>query len=366
MKRVFFQIHWFLGITAGLVISLVGVTGGMLSFQPQILTWMNPGVVTVEPEGDPKTPSLLIEAIQQQMPDKAITGLTLMSEADMAAMVRFAPEPGQRRGQSLYVNPYSGQILGQPAGRAFFIDVMRLHRWLLIGETGKQIVGASTIILIFLALTGIYFRWPKGKKKWSPKYWLTLRPGRSRRAFWWQLHAVIGTWLLPVYLLASVTGLYWSYDWYRSALYTISGVEQPKRSGGHRQTPPAAVDGKAMDRVWDNFKRQVPDYAQATLSLPVTDRAKFRYLTHSAAHERANDELELDINTGMPMAMQRYAEKPLNQKLMGSILPLHSGSFFGWPGLVIVMLASLAMPLFFMSGWYLYLTRRQMRGKRAV
>src|SRR5690554_2640373 len=99
MKRVFFQIHWFLRITAGLVISLVGVTGGMLSFQPQILTWMNPGVVTVEPEGDPKTPSLLIEAIQQQMPDKAITGLTLMSEAGMAAMVRFAPEPGQRRGQ---------------------------------------------------------------------------------------------------------------------------------------------------------------------------------------------------------------------------------------------------------------------------
>ena len=42
LKKTFFQIHWFLGITAGLILSLMGVTGAIYSYEQEILKCMNP------------------------------------------------------------------------------------------------------------------------------------------------------------------------------------------------------------------------------------------------------------------------------------------------------------------------------------
>ncbi len=35
-KKILFQIHWFLGITAGLILSIMGVTGAIYSYDQQI------------------------------------------------------------------------------------------------------------------------------------------------------------------------------------------------------------------------------------------------------------------------------------------------------------------------------------------
>ena len=47
-KNLVFQLHWLLGITAGVVLAVVGVTGAMLSFEADLLKGINPGVMTVE------------------------------------------------------------------------------------------------------------------------------------------------------------------------------------------------------------------------------------------------------------------------------------------------------------------------------
>jgi hypothetical protein len=54
----------------------------------------------------------------------------------------------------------------------------------------------------------------------------------------------------------------------------------------------------------------------------------------------------------------RCAERPFGVKLVNSMFVLHSGSFFGFIGLVLMMAASLLMPLFAITGWQLYLQRR--------
>lgn len=58
------------------------------------------------------------------------------------------------------------------------------------------------------------------------------------------------------------------------------------------------------------------------------------------------------------MEHDRHADKPGGARLMGSMFALHSGSFFGLSGKVLMMLASLLMPLFAVTGWLLYLDRR--------
>ena len=40
-KTIWFKIHWFLGITAGIILLVVGITGAIMSFEKEILKAIN-------------------------------------------------------------------------------------------------------------------------------------------------------------------------------------------------------------------------------------------------------------------------------------------------------------------------------------
>lgn len=386
-KWLWFQLHWLLGITAGIVLAVVGVTGGMLSFEDEILTALNPGVRTVAVQpGGPLEPSALLEKIRANAPGRTVTALTVSSDPEKSARVTLAPLPGGAggpRGESRYVNPYDGGLLGEVWGQGFFRTTMQIHRWLAAGDVGKQIVGASTVGLIILSLTGLYLRWPRSWLSW--RGWFKLDLAHRGRSLLWELHSVIGTWVLPFYLLASLTGLYWSYDWYRNALFDITGAPRPQQArpagappqqgqgpGGQRQggegqrgagggQPRAPLD---VAKLWPVFLKESGGYTSATLRLPQgnAQTLTISYQALNPPHDRAFNTLVLD-GSGTVREHRRYVDLPLGQKLMSGIFALHSGSFFGLPGLILMMVASLLMPLFAITGWLLYLDRRKKKGE---
>ncbi len=132
MRNVLFQIHWFLGITAGIVLAVVGLTGGLMSFERQIMDAISPSIVRVEVRGERLTPDAIAERFRAQRDGARVEQITLWPEADRSALIRVAPPPGERRGEAVYINPYNGELLGKINGEQFFRTVRSLHRWLLI------------------------------------------------------------------------------------------------------------------------------------------------------------------------------------------------------------------------------------------
>ncbi len=229
LRAILFQLHWLIGISAGIVLAVVGMTGATLSFEDELLRWLNPGVMTVAPQsgGTLSLPELLAR-IEARHPEKQVRSLTVSQEAGHAVRVVFAAPPARAEAaarETRYADPYSGKLLGEPRGADFVWLMTQVHRWLAAGDAGKQIVGASTIGLVVLCLSGLYLRWPRRPLNW--RAWLTFDLGRKGRSFLWHLHATVGTWLLLPYLLLGLTGLYWSYEWYRDGLFTITGVARP-------------------------------------------------------------------------------------------------------------------------------------------
>lgn len=377
-KKILFQLHWLLGISAGLVLSLMGVTGAAYSFQEEILELFNRDTLQVEVrEGGVLPPAELVSRIEASA-GKTVAGLWVRSEGGEAARVFFTPPPGERRGPMRWFDPYTGELLGEPSGEAFFGLMLQLHRFLAMGETGKQITAASTLALIFFCLSGLYLRWPRQAASW--RAWLTLDWSRKGRSFNWDLHAVAGTWCLLLYLLAALTGLFWSYEWYREGLNRLladaPAGEQGKpgerrgegrgRPGGMQAPagPPLVVD---YDAVWASIRDAAgPELSAYNLRLPPVggQPATVFFLLKDAAHPRALNQITLDPATGTVSRVERYTEKSFKAQLLTSVYALHVGEYFGLPGRILMMLASLAMPLFFITGWLLYLDRR--RKKRAV
>lgn len=88
------------------------------------------------------------------------------------------------------------------------------------------------------------------------------------------------------------------------------------------------------------------------------------YLLKTSPHERALNQLQIDPATGAVSLHERYADKSFKAQLLTSIYALHVGSYFGLAGRIILAVASVLMPLFFITGWLLYLDRR--RKKRQI
>jgi sulfite reductase (NADPH) flavoprotein alpha-component len=365
-KQLWFQLHWFIGITAGTVLVIIGLSGATLAFKDELLDVMNPGVrhVPVETRA-PLTPAQLA-SIAAAEHGQRVASVTMYAQAGAAPRLFFAPKNGQRRGESVYLHPYTGATQPALAGAAFFEWTESLHRWLLLPrDPGRQVAGALALCLLGLALSGLYLRWPRRPLDW--RTWLTFDPALKGRSFLWNLHAVAGTWCLVVYVALTLTGIYWSYDVVRDNIDAWAGkpprtAQAPGKKGAPQEPAPAADIGLA----WSVFQQHAPGWTLATVRLPVRpgEAVQFTWLASDAPHERARSRMSIAPADGTVTENEPYSQQALGSRLVNIIYPLHMGTYFGLPGRIIVTLASLGLPLFAITGWMLYLGRR--KAKRAV
>lgn len=368
-KTIWFKIHMILGLTAGFVLLVVGVTGAILSFEKEITKFINKDSYEVFVPNEVKLSTKeLLEKLQEKLPEAKINSLSFSSDVNSSVIINVAGKgegKEAKRGKSYYINPYTAEILPEIKGKAFFSLILDLHRRLMLGEVGKQVVAISTISLIILSLSGLYIYWGRVRRAFFRS--LTFSFKHHGRAFLSTMHSSIGMWVLPFYLLASLTGLYWSYDWYNATLYKIAGVEKPQRN------MPLQMQKGSTEPNFDDYQKAVElfnvliqkEYSDANIRFPQKGSVySFSYLDVDSAHYRARNTLELDINSNQIVKHERYEDKPLNQKLMSSILPLHTGEYFGIIGQIGMFLASFFMLLFTVTGVMLYLKRHKKKKKQ--
>ena len=366
LKKTLFQLHWFFGITAGLVLALMGVTGAAVSFQDEILRALNPTVLSVEKrEAGVLPPAELVRKLEATE-GKTVAMLFVETDSGNAARVFFTPPPGERRGQLRYFDPYTGDYMGDAVGQDVFGFVLQLHRFLVMGDTGRNITGACTLILVFFCLSGLYLRWPRQVASW--RVWLTLDWRKKGRSFNWDLHSVFGTWCLLAYLLSALTGLYWSYDWYSQGLTKLlSDAPQNERVRKRGPAPEGPAPVANYDAIWSSiYSNAGPGLSAYNIRMPAIagQPATVFYLLENSPHDRALNQINLDPASGEVKSHDPYANKTLGSQLLTSVYALHTGSYFGLAGRIILTVSSLLMPLFFITGWLLYLDRR--RKKRQV
>ncbi|QSR20091.1 sulfite reductase flavoprotein subunit alpha [Novosphingobium sp. KA1] len=373
-RRVLFQVHWFLGITAGLVLAVMGITGATLSFENEIMRALSPGVVRLAPDGRVAlSPQAVLARVQAQRPGERVERFTVAADAGSAWEVRFAALEKGKRGERARVDPRDGRLLGKANGEGFFQTVENIHRWLALPEgprgIGRQITGFAAISLLFFALSGIYLRWPRRALDW--RAWLVLDWRKSGRNLYRALHVVIGTWVALAYLLSALTGLWWSYEWYREgAQYVLTGKVS---DGGHEGRRPAGeIEGEtapaatSLARAWPTLMTATGGRFDAVqVTMPETgSEGRFRVLLPGARHDRMTDDYSIDLAAGHVLKVERYADKPLGTVVASSMYEVHRGAIFGLPGRIVILITSLTMPLFTVTGLLLYFARR--RRKRAV
>lgn len=368
MKKFWFQLHWFVGITAGTILILIGLTGSILSFREELLDFLNPGVRNIAVQDAPVlAPPQIAAAARVLRPDARIASIIIYSEPGSTARVGLAPGQnkgqGEQRGEVIFLNPYNGALLPPLHYDEVFEWVDSLHRHLLLPrDAGRIALGILALCLLGLSLSGLYLRWPRRVGDW--RAWLKLDLRLKGRSFLWGLHSVVGTWMLVGYVIFTLTGVYWSFDVVRSSVDGWLGVTRVAREAPGAK-PPKGVKPPPADLAasWATFEQAAPDWRMAFLRIPERSTAPLQivWTSKDAPHVRARGRMTIDQATGAMIRNDPYADMTLGGKAQSSIYALHVGSFFGMPGRVVMFIVSLALPGFAITGWMLYLNRRKQK-----
>ncbi|KQT47875.1 peptidase [Methylobacterium sp. Leaf456] len=368
LRPILFRLHWALGLTAGLVLALMGVTGALMSYEEAIQDVLDADLAHVRVEERARLgPEALIARAQAQRPGLTVDALTMPGDAARAPRARFARVDG-RRPASAYLDPHDGTVRGQARAEEAFATIRSLHRWLLLpgdgGGWGRTVTGFCALALIAFLATGLYLRWP-GIHRW--RIWLRPSLARPGRARWWSLHAVLGTWLVPVYLVLVLTGLWWSYGWYRTgATWLLTGTAPAAKTA----KAPAPEGPYALDAAWAAFSAGAGrDMTVATLTLPGPDLAviRIRWVRAGAGQSPEDrDEMTFAPATGLPLGIKRAADKPLGRRIADNMVEVHRGRFFGAPLAFLFFLAALGLPVFAATGVTLYVLRRRAGRRRGT
>ncbi|HKT96483.1 MAG TPA: PepSY domain-containing protein, partial [Paraburkholderia sp.] len=172
----------------------------------------------------------------------------------------FALDGGVK--ESVYLNPYSGEVLGTLDVERRFMQVDRmLHRKLLLGKPGELLMELAACWTLVMIVTGVALWWPRETSErgsargsaWRSTLRAALWPrfGTTGRPFWKSLHSVIGIWLAVGALAFVVSGLPWTGSWGKQfkALATRASLGAPRGAWGGglplHSTLPAAQNTQA-------------------------------------------------------------------------------------------------------------------------
>ena len=146
------KLHLWLGLTAGLVVTVVCATGAILAFETEIVRSAHPEYYRVATEGSAVPLGQALDSLAAALPDAKLAGIVVQN--DPLATWEFNYGSAGRA----YVDPHTGRVLATGVKRPdFFSKTQELHRWLLAPDVGRPIVGAATICFVFILLFFILF-----------------------------------------------------------------------------------------------------------------------------------------------------------------------------------------------------------------
>ena len=345
LRSVLFWSHLTAGVLASVVILVMSFTGVVLALKPQIQNWIERDVRYVTPQSSPRlSASKLLTAVKDAKLETFPQSLALARDPAAAAAVNLGREG------NLYVNPYTGAILGAGSARTteFFQSMTSWHRYIgATGEyrpTGRSATGISNLAFLVLAISGLYLWWPKGltSRHLRPIVWFQRTSTGRARDFNW--HNTIGFWCLIPIVIMTASGAVMSYSWASDLVYRLTGSPVPSARSGAPSGPGSVPENRRgpvipaeLDRFWARAEQQVPTWSLLLVRLPTREGGPVAFTISDGANWNAfaRSNLTLSSKSGDVVQWQPYEGSNIGQKVRGWLRFAHNGEVGGLPGQIV-------------------------------
>lgn len=379
-KAIIGWLHLWIGLVTGIVVVIVSVTGCIQVFDEELFDLFHHDLVKVERTGLARPVSELMRIAQKAEGKKRpITDIKIgedgRSYVFSASKVNKKEDIGLsyfsqfKYRDDIYVNPYTGKVLGIIDSRYEFFNVVeQLHRQLLLVKpVGSVIVGSAVLLFLVMMITGFILWFPKNYKQFKKN--ISIKWNAKWKRVNYDLHNSFGFYVLPVAILIAITGLVWSFKWWETGVFKLFG------STGKivlaRKAPVIPVGdttGKnTLDLIYATLLQETGgNYKTIGFNLPGKKDKVAMVYTQSKNTDgwRNMSYYYFDSRTGKMFDKMEHHNKPLALKWRNSNKDIHTGRIYGWPTQVLAFLASLACASLPITGFLIWWGKRNKKNKK--
>ncbi|WP_152268608.1 PepSY-associated TM helix domain-containing protein [Agriterribacter humi] len=367
-KKLTGKIHLWLGLSSGLVVLILGITGCILAFELEIRS-LTESFRNVKVENRAVLPPSELKAIAEKyLASKKALGIEYPGK-DKAAVAAYYDE---KEYELLFMNPYSGEVLKHKnMNKDFFRIVLDGHYYLwLPNDIGQPIAASATLVFLVMMISGLILWWPKNKAAKKQRFTIKWSAGWRRKNY--DLHNVLGFYMTWIAIFLAITGLVFGFQWFARSLYWITSGGETMVEHTHpvSDTTKTASFANMADHLWQEHRAGLKENESIGVyfaGIP-TDPVEIA-INHKPGTYYNSDYYHYDQYTGKELpATGSYAGKfedaALADKIVRMNYDMHVGAILGLPGKILAFFASLIAASLPVTGFYIWLGRK--KKKKAV
>jgi uncharacterized iron-regulated membrane protein len=363
LRRLWRDVHLWIGVGLFVVIAPLGLTGSLLVLSQPIGHFLEPQRYNAADGPAVLAPSVYLAAARRALgPGAAPTELRYPERPGepvtaSGRMVGRTSSDGFPIWRYAWIDPATGTVRDAGMFGSPLLNLAdRFHGSLMIKRLGRKLVGWAGWCLFASAATGLWLWWPRLGPALNGLRW------RRTNSILANLHHMIGFWVCIPLAAVSLTGVYICFpktgQWLARPFLAKPALT-PAKVEDLSQTPrlaaPLTVD-EAVARALAGRK----DAKLLSITLP-HDAATPVWTVQLA---RAGDSLTLSID-GARGVVSEAPPTPPAATLGGEIHKIHGGEALGPVWTILVFLSGLAPTLLGVTGIVMWLRRRKVRAAKA-
>ena len=360
-RRIALWIHLYAGLAAAPLLLVLGLTGSFLVFEYPLDHLFHPSLAYVQPATDRLPLDALLANVHSGYPAAKVLTFALSpssSSPDLAytAQIQF---PQRADPSTVFIDQYSGHVLGRIDGMSFATAVHEFHTDMLLGDRGAFVMMLTAALLILLSLSGIVLWWPRKI--------LTINWKASGKRMNFDLHNSVGFYSFVFMLLFGVTAVvvHWQSRWLPM---TNNALRLPDNDPDLKITPPnPTARVVSLDAVAAAARLSVPEARLTQINMPGTRgvyRAWLKYpqdgtpLGRSFVLVNAYSGAVLYTRSARTVGLPTRYFREWNREI-------HTGDILGWPTRILACLMSLMLPALAITGPLFWWNRNRRSASKA-
>lgn len=365
------QWHLVLGLGLGGLLALLGLTGSLLVYYPELDTWLHPELAWQPADGRVQAWEPVLQALQRAEPGRERGWrIELPPEGAGHVTARYL-RPAERPGPGftpLLVTLHAGTL--EPLARRYWGEfamtwLYDLHYTLLLGDTGLWVVGLAGLATLGSLASGLWLWWPTSRRQWAQAGRWKRGAGRARRT--WDQHRLSGLYGLPLLATLVATGALLALpSWTMPAVRAFSPLPNPPQP---RSTPPADLSQARripLDQALAAAQARFPQATARWVDTPDGPQGTFRVRLQQPGEPSPRFPrtfVWVDAWSGQVLDARDARAHTGGEVFLAWLHPLHNGQAFGPVGRALACLGGLLLPVLAWTGLRRWWDRR--RGQRA-
>ncbi len=378
-SRFIRSLHLVLGLTSGLVVFVVSITGALYVFKDELSEKWYHDAYFLKKTGPHTLPVSVLQAKAQQAlgPKDPVSTMTAYRDpyrawtfgtytSDPSAWTYFGQMVSVK---TVFMDPYTGRVHAVMDNKyEFFMLVKTLHSSLwLRSRIGQPVVGWATAIFVVMLVTGVVLVFRKQNDRYLVRNRWTMKWTGNWRRLTYDLHNVPGLYFTLVLLVIALTGLVIVFSPLRKLEYQLGSSWANEKGAAPVLALPSAdenASGHPLDIAVAASRKAYPNAPSIAFYPPFPgDTLLYTYPNLEKGTIYRFDQLVFNGITGKSISVTRFEDKNGGQQLNAINYDLHAGSLFGWPGKLMAFLAALVSASLPVTGAMMWWGRKKSGGR---